>query len=65
MPNYMFLLYQDPSWYKKLSAEEMQKATEKYMAWTQKPFVADSKRLAGDPGKVIRLNGGHARATGR
>jgi hypothetical protein len=41
----------------------MQKATEKYMAWTQKPFVTDSKRLAGDPGRVIRAQNGGPRAT--
>jgi hypothetical protein len=63
MPQYMFLLYNDPTWFKKLSPEEMQKATEKYMAWTKKPFVKDSQRLMGDPGKVMRGNGGQPRAT--
>jgi hypothetical protein len=63
MPNYMFLLYNDPSWYKKLSPEEMQKATEKYMNWTKNPFVKDGKRLAGDPGKVIRAQDSAPRAT--
>ena len=32
----------------------MQKATEKYMAWTKKPFTSDSHRLADDLGRVIR-----------
>ena len=32
----------------------MQKAIEKYMSWTKKPFNRDSKRLAPDAGKVIR-----------
>ena len=41
----------------------MQKATEKYMEWTQKPFTRDSKRLAPDPGRVIRSEHGIARAT--
>jgi hypothetical protein len=63
MPQYMLLLYNDPSWYKKLSPEEMQKATEKYMAWSKKPFSVGSQRLAGDPGKVIRGNGGKPHAT--
>ena len=62
MPKYMFLLYNDPS-VQGMSPEEMQKATEKYMAWTKKPFVADAKRLERDPGKVVRANGGHPRAT--
>ena len=63
MPQYMFLLYNDPAWFTKLSPEEMQKATEKYMAWTKKPFVKDSQRLLSDPGKVMRANGGQPRAT--
>ena len=28
MPKYMFLLYNDPTWFQKLSPEEMQAATE-------------------------------------
>jgi hypothetical protein len=63
MPNYMYLLYNDPNWYKALSPEEMQKATEKYMNWTKNPFVRDGKRLSGDPGHVIRAQSGQARAT--
>jgi hypothetical protein len=63
MPAYMLLLYNDPNWYKTLSPEEMQKATEKYMAWTKLPFVKDGKRLAGDFGQVVRPNGGQPRAT--
>ena len=63
MPQYMLLLYDDPSGWHKLSPEEMQKAIEKYMAWTKKPFTVDSKRLAGDPGRVIRAQGGRPRAT--
>ena len=50
MPQYMLLLYDDPSKWQKLSPEEMQKAIEKYMAWRKKPFTVDTKRLAEDPG---------------
>ena len=62
MPNYMILLYDDPTQWRNVSPEEMQKAIEKYRAWTQMPFTVDSKRLADDPGKVIRAEGGQARA---
>lgn len=62
MPQYMLLLYDDPSQWQKISPEEMQKAIEKYMAWTKKPFTVDSKRLAVDPGRVIRSEGGRPRA---
>src|SRR5581483_5240503 len=63
MSQFMLLLYQDPTGFAKLSPEEMQKAIEKYMAWTKKPFTVDSKRLGGDAGKVVRPGGGKARTT--
>src|SRR5262245_39032099 len=64
MSQYMLLLYElNPADWQKLSPEEMQQAIEKYMAWTKKPFTVDSKRLAGDPGRVIRSEGGRPRAT--
>ncbi|HLG99697.1 MAG TPA: YciI family protein [Bryobacteraceae bacterium] len=64
MPQYMLLLYDNPANWQNLSPEEMQKALEKYMAWTQKPYTKDSKRLGQDAGRVIRRpKGGQARAT--
>ena len=63
MPQYMLLLYDDPSGWQKLSPEEMQKAVEKYMAWSKKPFTKDGKRLAEDVGKVMRSQGGQIRTT--
>ena len=57
MPQFMLLLYDNPTDWQKVSPEEMQKALEKYYAWTRKPFVVDSKRLAGDAGKVMRSPG--------
>src|ERR1700733_8579946 len=63
MPQFLLLLYNDTTWYQKLSPEEMQKATEKYLAWKNKPFVTDSARLQGDPGRVIRAQDGKPRAT--
>jgi len=64
MPQYMLLLYGDPTNWATLSPEEMQKAVEKYFAWTKKPFTRDSHRLAEDAGRVIRpTKGGRPRAT--
>ncbi len=63
MPQYMLLLYDDPSQWQKLSPEEMQRAMEKYMAWTKKPFMVEGKRLGQDPGRVIRSQDGKPRAT--
>jgi hypothetical protein len=63
MAKFMLLLYNDPAAWSKLSPEEMQKSTEKYMAWTKKPFTLDGKRLGDDAGKVLRGAGGKARAT--
>jgi hypothetical protein len=64
MPQYMLLLYDDPSGWAKLSPEEVQAATQKYMNWTKKPFVVQSKRLGLDAGKVMRgTRGGQSRTT--
>jgi len=63
MPQYMLLLYSDPSGWDRLSPEEMQKALEKYIAWGQKAFVKGSMRLAHDVGRVLRGKGGTPRAT--
>ena len=63
MSQFMLLLYDDRSNPPSFSPEEMQKAIEKYMAWTQKPFTKDSKRLAEDNGKVIRGGGGQPRTS--
>ena len=35
MPHFMLLLHDDPAGFHQLSPEEMQKALEKYMAWTK------------------------------
>jgi hypothetical protein len=63
MAQYMLLLYDDPSGWRNLSAEEMQKATEKYMAWSKKTFNVQSKRLADDFGKVMRGGPGKPKVT--
>jgi len=63
VPQFMLLLYDDPTGWAKLSPEEMQKAIEKYQAWTKMPFTVDSKRLGEDRGKVVRSHNGKPRAT--
>jgi hypothetical protein len=63
MSQFMLLLYDNPADWQKLGPEDMQKAIEKYMAWSKKPFTLDSKRLAVDAGRVIRPNNGKPRAT--
>ena len=63
MAQFLLLLYDNPTDWTKVSPDEMQKAIEKYMAWTKKPFTKDSKRLAEDAGRVIRMQNGKPRAT--
>jgi len=63
MAQFLLLLYDNPTDWQKVSPEEMQKAIEKYMAWTKKPFTLDSKRLAGDAGRVVQRQNGKNRAT--
>ncbi len=61
MAKFMLLLHSDPNRMNGWSPEEMQKALEKYMAWMQKPFTVDGKRLAHDAGRVMRSQGGKTR----
>ena len=63
MAQFMLVLHGDPARFGKLSPEEMQKAIEKYFAWTKKPFMVEGRRLADNPGRVIRTEGGKPRAT--
>ncbi len=63
MSKFMLLLYDDPTQWAKLGPEDMQKAIEKYMAWSKKPFTVDSQRLGQDAGRVVRANSGKPRAT--
>lgn len=58
MPQYMLLLYDDPSNWQKLSPEETQQAMGKYMAWGQKPFIKGGMRLTADAGRVVRTDDG-------
>jgi hypothetical protein len=63
MPQYIQLLYDNSSTLRSLSPEEMQKAVEKYMAWSQKPFTKGGKRLAEDFGRIVRPQAGKPRVT--
>jgi len=63
MSQYLLLLHADPAGFQRLSPDQREKAVEKYMAWTKKPFTVDSKRLAPEPGRVIRANGGQPKVT--
>jgi hypothetical protein len=63
MAKFLLLLHGDPSNWQKLSPDESQKIMEKYMAWSKKPFTLDGKRLADEPGKVIRPHNGHPRVS--
>jgi hypothetical protein len=58
VPNYMLLLYDDPSTWKKMSPEELQKVLQKFFAWREKlrtqKILVGSAKLRDEPGKVIR-----------
>ena len=63
MPQYAVLLYDNTSTLRSLSPEEMQKATEKYMAWSKMPFTQAGKRLGTDHGKILRPHAGKPKVT--
>lgn len=63
MSKFLLLLHEDPIGWRTLSPDQMQKAVEKYIAWTKKSFFLDGKRLSQDPGRVMRSAGGKVKAT--
>lgn len=67
MAKFMLALYDDPSTWRNLSAEEMQKALEKYMAWgstaRSSGILVGSDKLTNDTGRVLRSRDGQVRVT--
>jgi len=65
MPQYLLLLYDDPSGWHKLRPEEKETAMGQYRAWAEKAqkagFYVRANKLTFDPGKIIR--GPKARVT--
>ena len=58
MSNFMILLYNNPSSFATLSAEEMQQAVQKYFAWgdklKKKGIFLSSDKLTDGAGRVLR-----------
>ncbi|HZQ25457.1 MAG TPA: YciI family protein [Terriglobales bacterium] len=58
MPQFLFLLYDDPSKWREMSPQELQTANKKYMGWGEKArqagFVRAGQKLVDDAGKVLR-----------
>jgi hypothetical protein len=63
MPQFMLALYDDPTRFRKMSPEQMQKSVEKYMVWGKNAFIVQGKRLADDAGRVLRGGSGKPRVT--
>jgi hypothetical protein len=62
MPTYLALLYDDPSQFERLTAEEMAAIIERYRAWRirmeGRGAVQSGYKLADGEGKVLRRRGG-------
>lgn len=58
MPSYMLLLHSDPTHWREMSPQDMQKALEKFVAWRRKlqasGILVSSHKLTDDAGKVMR-----------
>lgn len=63
MPHYMLLLHDDREAWGKLGPEDMQKAIGKYLAWRNKPFVVDGKRLDEQTGRLMKKKNGSVSVT--
>ena len=62
MPTYMMLLYEEPDIFERMSPEELQRAIERYRAWSESlqdsgHYVASDKLTDGE-GRVLRKPGG-------
>ncbi|HUF47699.1 MAG TPA: YciI family protein [Vicinamibacterales bacterium] len=62
MPKFMLLLHDRPKAFTGLSPAEMQQVVQKYIAWGRKlkakKLLAESHKLALDPGRVVRQTRG-------
>jgi hypothetical protein len=65
MAKFMLLLYDDPTRWASLSAEQMQAVVAKYRAWGDSMRLKGGvgNKLADDRGKVLRSAGGKPRVT--
>lgn len=67
MPKYMILLHDSPEAFANVSAEQMQRVIEKYMAWGERLRAAGAmlggEKLTDEPGRVMRGKPGAIRVT--
>jgi hypothetical protein len=61
VPQFLLLLHEDFTNWRSTSPEDMQRAFEQYLAWSQRPFVRSHAHLGEDVGKVVRSRSGIAR----
>jgi hypothetical protein len=58
VPEFLLLLHEDFTNWRSTSPEEMQRAFEQYLAWSQRPFVKSHAHLGEEVGKVVRARNG-------
>lgn len=67
MPKYMLLLHDAPSGFAAMSPADIQQVIEKYVAWGDRlrkaGIIVDGKKLADEPGKIVRGAGSKMRVT--
>ena len=67
MPQYLLLLYADPTGWRSMPHADAEQWMGNYLAWNDKArqagFYAGSNRLSDEPGRVIRSRSGQAHVT--
>lgn len=67
MPNYIFLLYDDPAAFENVSPEEIQTIIQKFSEWKQhirsEGLLVSSEKLQDGTGRVLRLADGKVLVT--
>jgi hypothetical protein len=67
MPQFILLLHETPAAFSAIAPEEMQTIIQRYVAWgarlREAGILADSHKLTGEPGQVMRGHAGQVRVT--
>ncbi len=63
MPQYLLLLYRDPSARRDANPETQEAGEAKYRDWMSRTGAIDAKRLGLDHGRVVRAGNGTAQVT--
>jgi hypothetical protein len=63
MSQFLLLLHHDASGFQTLTPDQQKAAELKYRDWMSRPGTIDAKRLAAEPGRIVRGSNGASQVT--